>query len=156
MRLNWGDSLDDIWLFNVKVHTLSAPTTWFIKLPQGHEVHDDMPLPCLCVLKFLRHFKIRMQRSLSTGFMDQKEQRNAFKRVTLNCLFLFVYRVFRSNVTLTDMAAVSKDKLQLFLRNKCIRLDVALTITTVHYHTHVIWDNKLLLPFHFLHSSSYE
>lgn len=28
---------------------------------------------------------------------------------------------------------------------KCIRLDVSLTTTTVHYHTYVIWDNKLVL-----------
>lgn len=31
------------------------------------------------------------------------------------------------------------------IRNKCVRLDVSLTTTTVHYHTYVIWDNKLLL-----------
>lgn len=32
------------------------------------------------------------------------------------------------------------------IRNKCVRLDVSLTTTTVHYHTYVIWDKLLLLP----------
>lgn len=109
--------------------------------------------------KVSRGFRNRRPMADTTGFIEQKEERNVLKRRDCRVLFsscmqmsldldiwlqksFSVYWCKCSNVTL---AAAGKQARRCVLLKGYIRLDVSPTTTTVHYHTHVIWHKLFLI-----------